>query len=168
MILSVAAPVNTLAKCAHKHTQWVVLVKTTCTKDGKTVCVCKDCNKTLKVVKTRHRGHNFDVYHKSPTCTRGGESGKQCWNCDKKVVTSYQSALGHKFESKTSNATCTNPKIVVNTCKRCHYSFASTKGKALGHKWSEWALDSASLLKGHKPRLKRTCSRCGKKDYHYK
>ncbi len=64
-------PVTVLAKCAHKHTQWVKLVNTTCTKDGKTVYVCNDCNKTLKVVKTRHYGHKFVNYYVAPTCKKG-------------------------------------------------------------------------------------------------
>lgn len=39
-VVSFSTPVTVLAKCSHKHTQWVSLVKTTCTKDGKTACVC--------------------------------------------------------------------------------------------------------------------------------
>ena len=40
-VVGFGTPVTALAKskCAHKHTQWVKLVNTTCTKDGKTACV---------------------------------------------------------------------------------------------------------------------------------
>lgn len=40
-VVGFGTPVTALAKskCAHKHTQWVKLVNTTCTKDGKTVYV---------------------------------------------------------------------------------------------------------------------------------
>lgn len=74
-VVGFGTPVTALAKCAHKHTQWVKLVNTTCTKDGKTVYVCKDCNKTLKVVKTRHYGHSFVNYYVAPTCKKGGARG---------------------------------------------------------------------------------------------
>lgn len=76
-VVGFGTPVTALAKskCAHKHTQWVSLVKTTCTKDGKTACVCKDCNKTLKVVKTRHYGHSFVNYYVAPTCKKEGLEG---------------------------------------------------------------------------------------------
>lgn len=80
-------PVTVLAKCAHKHTQWVKLVNTTCTKDGKTVYVCNDCNKTLKVVKTRHYGHKFVNYYVAPTCKKGGASGQYCKRCRKRTIT---------------------------------------------------------------------------------
>ena len=51
---------------------------------------------------------------------------------------------------------------------RCGAKWGFTKGKALGHKWRKWTIDPKSLLRGHKARLIRTCSRCGKKDYKYK
>lgn len=53
-------------------------------------------------------------------------------------------------------------------CIRCGAKWGFTKGKALGHKWRKWTIDPKSLLRGHKARLIRTCSRCGKKDYKYK
>lgn len=74
-VVSFGTPVTVLAKCSHKHTQWVSLVKTTCTKDGKTACVCKDCNKTLKVVKTHRYGHSFVNYYVAPTCKKEGLEG---------------------------------------------------------------------------------------------
>lgn len=161
-------PVTVLAKCAHKHTQWVKLVNTTCTKDGKTVYVYNDCNKTLKVVKTRHYGHKFVNYYVAPTCKKGGASGQYCKRCRKRTITRSYPAKGHNCKIQTSPATCTNPKIEIKTCIRCGAKWGSTKGKALGHKWRKWTVDPVSLLRGHKARLIRTCSRCGKKDYRYK
>lgn len=167
-VVGFGTPVTALAKCTHKHTQWVSLVKTTCTKDGKTACVCKDCNKTLKVVKTHRYGHSFVNYYVAPTCKKGGARGQYCKRCRKRTITKSYPAKGHNCKIQTSPATCTNPKIEIKTCIRCGAKWGFTKGKALGHKWRKWTIDPKSLLRGHKARLIRTCTRCGKKDYKYK
>lgn len=85
-----------------------------------------------------------------------------------KTITKTYPAKDHNCKIQTSPATCTNPKIEIQTCICCGAKWGSTKGQALGHKWCKWIVVPVSLLRGHKARLIRTCSRCGKKDYKYK
>ena len=58
-VVGFGTPVTALAKCSHKHTQWVSLVKTTCTEDGKVTYTCKKCGKLLQTSKVKKLGHKW-------------------------------------------------------------------------------------------------------------
>lgn len=168
------APTTALAKCSHKKTKWVTLVKADCTQDGKRAKMCTNCGKTLKTVKVKRTPHHFKkMVYKKATCTNPGAIGWYCTNPDciygyrKYYKTEQTRPLGHKWKSKTYAATCTTPKVEISICSRCHAQDSFVQGRALGHKWSKWKVDPKSLLRGRKARKVRVCSRCHKKETVY-
>ncbi len=149
--------------CAHENYEWVTLVKPTCSKMGKDVRVCQDCEEILEteyIEKKEHKGKWERT--KEPTCASVGIKSYICKNCNAVIETEVIPTKNHKFvRIDTIGATCKAPKVIKKECSTCGLKTTEQSGNKLDHKYGNWFIKSIKVKgKNVKVTQIRTCTRC--------
>ena len=112
----------------------------TCTAEGESVILCKDC----KIVKPESNkviaplGHNaseqeFTVDVKA-TCVSFGKQSKHCTRCNYiEQATQIPMSEHDYYVAEESTATCNKPGIAIYVCRMCKDSYTVENSPALGH-----------------------------------
>ncbi|WP_026660956.1 hypothetical protein [Butyrivibrio sp. AC2005] len=151
------------ANCTHENYEWVTLVKPTCSKIGKDVKVCQDCEEILEteyIEKKEHKGKWERT--KEPTCAATGLKSYVCKNCNAVIETEVIPKKNHKFvRTSTIGATCQSPKVIEKECSTCGLTITEQSGDKLEHKYGNWSIKSIKV-KGKNVNVIqiRTCTRC--------
>ncbi len=154
------------SSCAHENCEWVTMVKPTCSKPGKEVMICQDCEEILEteeIEKTEHKGKWEKT--QEPTCAHEGVRSYVCKNCRFVIKTEAIPVKNHRFIWKTTvKATCGGNGIRQQVCKNCG---ATGKSESVSskkrHKYGSWSIESIEV-KGRTVKVsqKRICTACGK------
>ncbi len=149
--------------CTHENYEWVTLVKPTCSKMGKDVRVCQDCEEILEteyIEKKEHKGKWEKT--KEPTCVATGLKSYVCKNCNTVIETEVIPKKNHRFvRTATIGATCQSPKIIEKECSSCGLITTEQSGDKLEHKYGNWSIKSIKVKgKCIKVVQTRTCTRC--------
>ena len=159
-----AMPAKTVhaESCMHENYEWVTTVKPTCSRYGKMVSICQDCEEILEteiIEKTEHKGKWEKT--KEATCVSAGLRSYLCKNCHTVIDTEEIPMKNHKFIRTTKGATCQSPKIIEKQCSSCGFTTTEQSGNKLNHKYGNWFLKSIKV-KGKTIKIiqARTCKVC--------
>lgn len=159
------APVNTASTvhaetCVHEECEWVTIVKTTCSKPGKRVMICQDCEEILEteeIAKKEHKPRWEKT--KDATCTADGVKSYVCRNCSEVIETEVIPAKGHKMVTiKSIAATCYSKKVIEKECKTCGFKTTEQTGDALNHSY-KWKVTKKATCLGTGIKTGK-CSKC--------
>ncbi len=107
--------------CSHEVFAWATLVNPTCSKAGKKVRICQECETTLEtrsIAKTAHVGKWQTT--KEATCSATGKKSYICKNCQAVIKTEVIPKKSHSFNwVVTKNATCSGYGTKQQQCKNC-------------------------------------------------
>ncbi len=147
--------------CTHENYDWVTLVRPTCSKPGKEVKICQDCEEiieTEEIEKTEHKG-NWEKT-KDPTCILSGTKSYLCKVCGTEIEKKEIPAKGHKFKrTGTQKATCQSPKIIEKECSVCGFATTEQSGGAVGHSY-KWKVTRTATCAREGIKT-GTCKMCG-------
>ncbi|WP_044913150.1 hypothetical protein [Butyrivibrio sp. WCE2006] len=137
--------------CMHDEYEWVSVIKPTCSRFGKDIRLCQDCEEILETEIIPKLDHKCKWERtKEPTCTLPGVKSYICKNCSEVIETEEIPAKGHRFaRAKTQSATCRSPKITERTCSVCGFSTSEQSGGRIEHRY-KWKVTRAA-----------TCADCG-------
>ncbi len=149
--------------CTHENYDWVTLIKPTCSKQGRDIKICQDCEAVLETEyteKTEHKGKWERT--KEPTCTLPGTRSYLCKNCGTEIESEEIPAKGHKFKrGGTTRATCACEGTKTSVCKMCGATKTESIPRTDKHKYGNWSIKSA-VVNGKKIEIteSRTCKVC--------
>ena len=112
----------------------------TCTAEGESVILCKDC----KIVKPESNkviaplGHNASeqefTVDVEATCVSFGKQSKHCTRCNYiEQATQIPMSEHDYYVAEESTATCNKPGIAIYVCRMCKDSYTVENSPALGH-----------------------------------
>ena len=142
------------------HDYKEVVTEPTCTKEGYTTYICKNCGDSYVGDKTKALGHNLDEWtvSKQASCTEAGEKVRKCSRCDYNE-TEEIAATGHNYKEVVTAPTCTEAGYTTYTCTTCGDSYVGNETKALGHDLGEWTVSKKASCTEAGEKV-RKCSRC--------
>ncbi|WP_026670880.1 hypothetical protein [Butyrivibrio sp. AE3006] len=150
--------------CEHEDYEWVDLIKPTCSKEGKRIRICQDCEKVLETENIEKKEHKCKWEKtKDATCSAEGIKSYVCKNCNAVVDTEEIARKNHSFLwTTTRESTCAEEGLKQQICKNCGAIGESKAIQAKKHKYGEWSIGSVSV-KGRVLTLTqlRTCKVCG-------
>lgn len=133
--------------CNHEDYEWVELIKPTCSKEGKSVKVCQNCEKILETESIDKLEHKM-VRRKTTaaTCMSPKLIEKECKICGFTTIEREGSAIDHRYKwTTTRKATCAVEGIKTGTCSIC----GATKAEAIAptgkHKYGNWSITAAQI-----------------------
>ncbi|WP_035764696.1 hypothetical protein [Butyrivibrio sp. NC2002] len=146
--------------CMHEEYEWVTLIKPTCSRFGKDIKICQDCEEILETQSIPKLEHKCRWERtKEPTCTMPGVKSHICKNCGEVTETEEIPAKGHRFaRAKTQSATCSSPKVIQRTCNVCGFISSEQSGERLDHRY-KWKVTKAATCAEEGIRT-GTCSMC--------
>lgn len=151
--------------CTHEDYEWVTLVKPTCSKPGKKVMICQDCEEMLEtelIEKTEHKCKWEKT--QEATCAYPGVKSYICKNCGAVTETEEIPVKNHSFVwTTTRDATCAENGIKQQLCKNCDAIGETKYTDTKKHKYGSWTVKSI-VLKGKTVTVSetRTCTSCKK------
>ncbi len=123
--------------CLHLRTKDATY-QPTCSQQGYTITVCRDCDYSYKSNFVEPNGHQFETEPLSPTCTEQGATVYRCTSCDYSYTTDYIEPLGHQMSTSVVAPTCENSGHTVYTCDReCGYTYTADFVEPNGHSLTE-------------------------------
>lgn len=109
---------------------WKVAKEATCSKTGKLVNPCKNCDVVLEEVIATNDNHSFyNPVTVRPTCTEGGQKTKTCRYCGETVTIETYAAKGHTAAEDfkvVTKATCYSDGEQIKYCAVCKVEIPST------------------------------------------
>ncbi|WP_026496525.1 hypothetical protein [Butyrivibrio sp. WCD3002] len=147
--------------CGHEVYEWVELIKPTCSKEGKRVRICQDCEKVLEteaIDKTEHKGKWEKT--QDATCSAEGVKSYICKNCSEVLETEDIPRKKHVFLwTTTKDPTCEEEGLKQQICKYCDAEGESKAIPAKGHRMVKRKTTAATC---RSPKLiEKECSLCG-------
>ena len=137
------------------------IVEPTCTENGYTAHICKNCDNTYKTDETLMLGHSFGEWtlHVLATCVKEGEEQRICSRCetiDSRTVDMDPS--NHELiHHEAKEATCVAVGwYEYDTCSRCNYS-NYIEIAALAHSYASIVTAPTCTVGGYTTYI---CSRC--------
>ena len=122
-----------ISKTDHNYEQKVV--KPTCTEQGYTLNVCKNCGDTYKSNFVDKIDHNYKYeVVKEPTCTEEGLGKYTCTECGDNYTKTI-SKTDHDYEQKVVKPTCTEQGYTLNVCKNCGDTYKSDFVDKIDHNY---------------------------------
>ena len=148
-------------ECNHEVFVWATLVKPTCSKAGKKVRICQDCETTLEtqvIPRTAHVG-KWQTSQMA-TCSKAGTRSYICKNCQAVLKTEATPKKSHSFRWEvTKKATCSEYGIKQQQCKNCSATGETQKIALKNHscvwKTTKEATCTKAGISSHK------CRNCG-------
>ena len=118
----------------HKYTSKVTK-EPTCTEQGYTLNVCKNCGDTYKSDFVDKIDHNYKYeVVKEPTCTEEGLGKYICTECGDNYTKAI-SKTDHDYEQKVVKPTCTEQGYTLNVCKNCGDTYKSDFVDKIDHNY---------------------------------
>ena len=118
----------------HKYTSKVTK-EPTCTEQGYTLNVCKNCGDTYKSDFVDKIDHNYKYeVVKEPTCTEEGLGKYICTECGDNYTKTI-SKTDHNYEQKVVKPTCTEQGYTLNVCKNCGDTYKSDFVDKIDHNY---------------------------------
>lgn len=157
---------TTQAPCDHKTVEWTVDLPATCTAEGSTKKICKNCNAVLETAKLEKLAHTEQKLDgKAATCSEKGlTEGKKCSVCNAVLVEQKEIATIPHTEAlvESKKPTCEDKGLTEGKkCSVCNTVIvAQNEIEALGHSESDWIIDKAAEIGVDGSRHKE-CIRCG-------
>ena len=146
--------------CLHENNEWVTLVKPTCSKYGKMVSICQDCEEILEteiIEKEEHKAKWEKT--REATCTVVGIKSYVCKNCEAVIDTEEIPMKSHKFVRKsTTSATCQAPRTIEKACSTCGLATIEQIGNRLEHSF-KWKVTKPATCAAEGIKL-GTCKMC--------
>ena len=126
-----------IAMIDHDYTSHYVA--STCTREGYSYKICKNCGKKIDEISYKELGHNYsgETIIDEPTCTEPGREFIKCTRCDEMLFIREIDKTGHHYItlSPAVDPTCDTPgKKVSRYCAACGYEDIGAVIPALGHK----------------------------------
>ena len=147
--------------CMHENYEWVTMVKPTCSKYGKMVSICQDCEEILEtetIEKTEHKCKWEKT--REATCTTAGIKSYVCKNCNEVIETEEIPMKSHKFVRISAKAaTCQSPRIAQKECSMCGLVTTEQTGDKLEHRY-KWKVTKTATCTAAGVKT-GTCSMCG-------
>ncbi len=151
---------KTVVTQATGHTYESVVTEPTCTKEGHTTYICKECGDSYIDNYTDALGHSYEAIVTEATCTEGGYITYTCSVCGESYKDDYTAALGHSYSTVVTEATCTEQGYTTHTCERCGESYTDSYTDALGHSWDEGVI-TREASETESGIITYTCKVCG-------
>lgn len=152
---------SSTAPCKHKWSEWKIVKKATCSKEGEKSHYCTKCGitKTEKIKKTAHKWGKWTVLKKA-TCKTAGEKQRKCKVCGTKEKKKIAKAA-HTFGEPTieKEPTCSAKGVQVRECTECGYKSVEDIDP-LPHSFGEWTIIKAPTRDADGERT-RACEECG-------
>lgn len=168
----VTAAAEAEGECNHEYecgSTQIVLVRATCTKNAKSVYICRLCGEICGELEIDNTalGHNLvDVKGKASTCTEAGWSDyKKCGRCDYVEGKTELPLAEHKWQEMDGLAPSCNAAghERFKICTVCGAVEGGATLNPLGHDWGEWKVTMEPTCTDAGKQV-RTCQRvdCGK------
>ncbi len=149
------------ADCAHEVYAWTTLVKPTCSKAGKKVKICQECETTLEtqaISKASHAGKWQTT--QEATCSKTGTKSYICKKCQAVIKTEVIPKKAHSYKwVVTKKATCSETGTKQQQCKNCSATGQTQsiplKNHSCAWKTTKEATCTKSGVSSHK------CKNCG-------
>ncbi len=152
-------PPTITPKTGHDYKEEVI-TPATCTGQGLSRQVCKNCGETHTIV-TPAIGHDYEkTWIVEPTCTTSGRSADICKNCGDQTNTENPAPLGHDPAKKWTidkEATCTSAGKKSHHCTRCDKPFDVTTIPKKGHDYKIKVTPATTKKDGKKHYLCKVC-----------
>ncbi len=149
--------------CNHEDYEWVDLIKPTCSKEGKRIRICQDCEKVLETESIEKKEHKCRWEKTTDaTCSAEGIKSYVCKDCNAVIDTEKIPRKKHVFLWTTAReSTCAEEGLKQQICKYCCAVGEQRSISAKKHKYGEWSISSVSV-KGRVLTLtqSRTCKVC--------
>ena len=140
-------------------------VAPTCTEQGYTPFVCKNCGDVKKTNLVDALGHSYSKWTqtKAPSCSAEGSEQRTCSRC-KNIEIQPVPKLAHTLSAtKTVPPTCTEQGYTLYTCSVCGESVQDKFVAAKGHSWGKWTTTTQPTCEKEGVQT-RTCSVCGESE----
>ena len=113
-------------------------IQATCTTEGKTVHVCKECGYTYSSALVLSVGHKWGdwIATTEPSCSSGGIMERTCATCssvESKKIEKYS----HQYEFVMAEDTATDGSKAVYRCELCNDTYELEEGESLPEETSE-------------------------------
>ena len=131
-----ATEVDTSAECQHENAHWETVEEATCTKPGKQVLHCHDCETDVETKEIEAAGHApkedwvvVDGSYEPADCENAGHETYVCPNCDgleeggsEERDIDEDPALGHDIKKTVVEPNCKEGGYTLEECTRGDYS----------------------------------------------
>lgn len=166
MLCAPVMPASTVRAegCRHDEYEWVDLIKPTCSRAGKKIKICQDCEEILEteiIDKTEHKCKWEKT--REATCAAAGIRSYVCKNCRAVVETEIIPTKNHRFIwNNVKKITCGEGGMRQQVCKNCgNLGQTETFSPTGKHKYDSWSIKSIAI-KGRTIKVteERMCKVC--------